>query len=94
MAQVASDDVVAQSPSRQSRGILALGALFILAAVVVNKWTLERVFSPDEYISSGTSVAVIAAFEACLLLAGLWLLVAASSPSGWSPVSLSASTAG
>ena len=52
-----------------------LGALSILAALAVNKWTLERVFSPDEHISSGSSVAIIAIFEACLLLAGLWLLL-------------------
>ena len=74
MAQVAVDGIGPHSVSRP-RGIPTLGILLILAAVAVNKWTLERVFSPDEHISSGTSVAIIAAFEVTLLLAGLWLLL-------------------
>ena len=74
MARVKNDSISQQPGSRPIDGALPLGVLLVLTAVAVNKWSLERIFSPDEHISSGISIAVIAVFELCLFVAGLWLL--------------------
>lgn len=58
-----------------SRGSLLLGALLVLAAVALNKWTLEPIFARDETISSPLSIAVIVAFQLVLLTAGVLLLL-------------------
>ena len=75
MARVKNDGISQQPASRPMDGALPLGVLLVLTALVMNKWSLERIFSPDEYISSGLSIALIAVFELCLFLAGLWLLL-------------------
>ena len=46
-----------------------------MMALALNKWSIERIFAPDEHIYSGASTASIVVFELCLFLAGLWLLL-------------------
>jgi hypothetical protein len=49
--------------------------LLVLASLLLNKWSLERILAPDEHIYSGMSIAVIVLFEICLLISGLWLVL-------------------
>lgn len=43
--------------------------------VHVNKWSVERLVAPDEYLSAPSKVAVVVAFELACLAAGLWLIL-------------------
>jgi hypothetical protein len=60
---------------RLKNDAVVFGCLLVLSGLLLNKWSLERIFAPDEHISSGVSTALIVVFELCLLLAGLWLLL-------------------
>ncbi|HEX4780325.1 MAG TPA: VCBS repeat-containing protein [Usitatibacter sp.] len=62
-----------EAPKRSGAGTVTLGVLLVLAGLALNKWSLEKLFSPDEHISSRFSIAVIAVFDMALLAAGLWL---------------------
>jgi hypothetical protein len=75
MARVKNDDISQQPASRSQDGALSLGVLLVLTALALNKWSIERIFAPDEHIYSGVSTALIVVFELCLFLAGLWLLL-------------------
>src|SRR5947207_3433204 len=58
------DEGIGRPPASSALdGVMTLGVLFLLTALLVNKWTLERVFSPDEHISSGSSLAIMEFFE-------------------------------
>lgn len=51
-----------------------LGWLAFLAALALNKWSVERVVSPDEQISHGPYIVAIVLFQLGCLAVGLWLL--------------------
>jgi len=69
----AADKTQAQKGS--GKGALTLGILLVLTGLVVNKWSLERLFSPREHISSPVSITIIAVFDIVLLAVGLWLVI-------------------
>lgn len=75
MAREKNDNISQQPASRPKDGALSLGVLLVLTALALNKWSIERILAPDEYIYSGVSTASIVVFELCLFLAGLWLLM-------------------
>ena len=60
--------------SRSLGEIWMLGVLLVLAALTLNKWSIEQTLSPLGHIYSRLVIAWIVLFEACLLVAGLWIL--------------------
>lgn len=54
--------------------IRSLGVLLVLAAVLVNKWSVERLFAPDQRIDSILFLTSIAVFQVVCLVSGFWVI--------------------
>ena len=63
-----------QNDKRSRVAAIFLGVLLVLAALLVNKWSIELLISSDGDISSLLFIGVIAAFQIGALIAGIHLL--------------------
>lgn len=57
------------------RRLVALAVLAMVAAVLLNKWAIERVAVHDEYIRSWANIAPIVLLQLALFCTGVWLLI-------------------
>lgn len=59
----------------QNRPQRWLGALFILAGLLLNKWSIEHIFLASEHLASSRFIALIVIFEIGCIALGLWFLL-------------------
>ena len=52
-----------------------LGIAAILTGLIFNKWSIERIFAVDEYISSGKIISAIVCLQVGSIIFGLYLLL-------------------
>ena len=57
-----------------NKGNRFLGILFIASGFLLNKWSVERLVTNDEHLSSFIYAAIVVAFELFLIGTGLWLV--------------------
>jgi len=65
---------ITSTPSERTQiGKYAIGALLIITGLILNKWTLSKVFSPDGEINSLLITSIVTFFDLILIGTGIWL---------------------